>query len=180
MIGIVIGYQLLLFQSWGTCTVIWLSQSKSKCLHDLDCCFTHSSLVILQGRVWALHNCSRRVLVCLLILFVSEITAMSAILGVSIPQIQCLEHSSGSQLTVLMTSLFIDTDEPLPGFKVCTATSTPKAFFTFWIPSLAFETSLLFFAIWGGLTSYLNGQRKFDSEKLGHVIVRDNILYFFA
>ncbi len=45
---------------------------------------------------------------------------------------------------------------------------------------MGFETILLGLALWGGINTFLRDGQKWDSERLAHVIIRDNILYFVA
>ncbi|KAI0372049.1 hypothetical protein BV20DRAFT_139974 [Pilatotrama ljubarskyi] len=72
--------------------------------------------IVLIIRVYAMYNRDRVVLALILMLFAGEIAAMCTILALSIPEI-----TFNSQ---------------------CVITSTPKAFPTYWIVSLAFETML--------------------------------------
>lgn len=68
--------------------------------------------------------------------------------------------------------------EPFPGFGACGPVYIPSYFFSFWIPIMAFEFLLLFFALYAGYTKVFRIHKVWDMNRLINVLIRDNIIYF--
>ncbi|KDQ51009.1 hypothetical protein JAAARDRAFT_211320 [Jaapia argillacea MUCL 33604] len=118
-------------------------------------------LVTMQMRLYAMYEKSRRVFAFLLACFVSETIAMSTILGLSNKQL-------------------IAISQPIPGVRICTVAFVPHYFFAFWIPICTFESILVTFALWKGLSHWIKSTNKWSSKALMNVLLRDNILYFLV
>lgn len=79
------GFRWLAFTGWAGNFLTWLWQGWHPNLPLFRSDFTRSPLASLLVRVWALYDCSRRLLVFLLIEFCCEIIAMSTIMGLQLP-----------------------------------------------------------------------------------------------
>ncbi|TDL18509.1 hypothetical protein BD410DRAFT_497259 [Rickenella mellea] len=85
--------------------------------------------LLLMLRVWALYKRDRRVLCLLVAIYLAEVTANTVILGMSLPGIKSVPPLHG----------LFPPDFPLSG---CLPTTVPKFFFSYWIPTLIFESIL--------------------------------------
>ncbi|TDL18504.1 hypothetical protein BD410DRAFT_793209 [Rickenella mellea] len=85
--------------------------------------------LLLMLRVWALYKRDRRVLYFLVALYIAEVTANTVILGMSLPGIKSVPPLRG----------LFPPDFPLSG---CFPIKVPKFFFSYWIPTLIFESVL--------------------------------------
>ncbi|KAI5991092.1 hypothetical protein F5J12DRAFT_470548 [Pisolithus orientalis] len=131
---------------WPACFLVWLVQ------------------IILQMRLSALYNRSRKVLLLMGSAFLVEILAMIAIL-----------------ITANLTSG--TSNEPIPGVKICTNEDTSNSFYVFWLPILCFEFLLCSLAVRAGI------QRSRDEISfmalsnrvfLFDVLIKGNVGYFLV
>ncbi|KIK22136.1 hypothetical protein PISMIDRAFT_680676 [Pisolithus microcarpus 441] len=136
----------MIVQGWPACFLVWLVQ------------------IILQLRLYALYNRSRKVLIFMGSGFLVEIMAMTAILVVA-------NLTSGTS------------SEPIPGVKICTNEDTSNSFYVFWLPILCFEFLLCSLAVRAGI------QRSRDDISfiplsnrvfLLDVLVKGNVGYFLV
>ncbi|KAH7920859.1 hypothetical protein BV22DRAFT_770540 [Leucogyrophana mollusca] len=117
---------------------------------------------ILVIRLWAMYGRSRLILVSMSVLGTLQIIASAFIMFKSLNYAPALA-------------------QPAPGFVVCSMT-LPPYFAAYWLPILAFETTLLVLMLIKGwhnfrqqnvtVVSGMTGQR------LGNLLVRDSIIYF--
>lgn len=136
----------MIMQGWPACFLVWLVQ------------------IILQMRLFALYNRSRKVLLLMGSAFLVEILAMIAIL-----------------ITANLTSG--TSNEPIPGVKICTNEDTSNSFYVFWLPILCFEFLLCSLAVRAGIQrsrdeiSYMAlSNRVF----LFDVLIKGNVGYFLV
>ncbi|KAF8843232.1 hypothetical protein BDN67DRAFT_964600 [Paxillus ammoniavirescens] len=134
-------------QGWPASVTVWLVQ------------------FILQMRLYALYNKSKKLVVFTGAIYLAEIIAMSGIL--------------------LKANLDVETsNHPLPGINICTALMTPSVFYSFWIPPLIFESILCFLSIWIGVKrsrQYLQPALvKGNRMRLVNVVIMGNVMYFFG
>lgn len=136
----------MIVQGWPACFLVWLVQ------------------IILQLRLYALYNRSRKVLIFMGSAFLVEILAMTTILIIA-------NLTSGTS------------SEPIPGVKICTNEDTSNSFYVFWLPILCFEFLLCSLAVRAGI------QRSRDdigfiplSNRvfLLDVLVKGNVGYFLV
>ncbi|KAF9221499.1 hypothetical protein BS17DRAFT_249080 [Gyrodon lividus] len=137
----------IIVQGWPACVAVWLVQ------------------LILQMRLYALYNKSRKLVMFTGALYIAEIIAMSGIL--------------------LKANLVVHTsNQPLPGIYICSATDTPRVFYSFWIPPLVYEAVLCSLAIWIGVKRSREYIRPVHVQghgmRLVDVVVMGNVLYFFG
>ncbi|KAI6022135.1 hypothetical protein BKA83DRAFT_680676 [Pisolithus microcarpus] len=144
--GTLCGNTFMIVQGWPACFLVWLVQ------------------IILQLRLYALYNRSRKVLIFMGSGFLVEIMAMTAILVVA-------NLTSGTS------------SEPIPGVKICTNEDTSNSFYVFWLPILCFEFLLCSLAVRAGI------QRSRDDISfiplsnrvfLLDVLVKGNVGYFLV
>ncbi|KIJ17896.1 hypothetical protein PAXINDRAFT_98073 [Paxillus involutus ATCC 200175] len=134
-------------QGWPASVTVWLVQ------------------FILQMRLYALYNKSKKLVVFTGAMYLAEIIAMSGIL--------------------LKVDLEVETsNQPLPGITICTALMTPNVLYSFWIPPLVFESILCFLSIWVGVKrsrQYLKPALvKGNRMRLVNVVIMGNVMYFFG
>ncbi|KIM57083.1 hypothetical protein SCLCIDRAFT_1143860 [Scleroderma citrinum Foug A] len=119
---------------------------------------------ILQMRLYALYDCSRKVMSIMGLAFVLEILAMSTIL--------------------LRTNLTTGaSNEPLPGVKFCTNEDMSRSFCVFWLPVLCFECLLCSLAVWAGIQRSKDGMSPMvvsNKVCLLDILIRGNVGYFLA
>jgi len=110
----------------------------------------------MQIRIWALYHGSSRVLTFMLITFFSEVIAMTTI------------------FTLLVSGTVV-----VSAADTCVFVKVPNLGVIFWVPSLIFETLLLSLA---GFTGFmiLWRTRRWNMNRLIHIFMRDNILYFLC
>ncbi|KAF8513376.1 hypothetical protein JB92DRAFT_2924073 [Gautieria morchelliformis] len=106
--------------------------------------------IILILRIYAVYNCSRRLLLVMIALLVVAI-ACSSWLAISI----------------------LSTGDGTPGCPIGTA---PSHAFFFWIPFLIFETFLMALMLFKGWRVY----RSEGGSRLLHLIIRDSLFYFWV
>ncbi|KAF8840843.1 hypothetical protein BDN67DRAFT_968027 [Paxillus ammoniavirescens] len=142
-----LGKAFVYIQGWPVCVTGWLVQ------------------FILQMRLYALYNKSKKLVVFTGAIYLAEIIAMSGIL--------------------LKIELAVEiTNQPLPGIYICTAQKTPSAMYSFWIPPLVLESVLFSLSIWIGVKrsrEYLKPAIiKGNGMRLVNVIIMGNVVYFFG
>ncbi|TDL18499.1 hypothetical protein BD410DRAFT_793204 [Rickenella mellea] len=117
--------------------------------------------LLLMLRVWALYKRDKRILYFLIALYVAEITANTVILGMSLPSLTTVAPLHG---------LFP------PGFPLsgCFPTKVPGFFFSYWIPTLVFE-SILFILM---LFNFVRLARENTPMPLLTLFFRDGTVYY--
>ncbi|KAL4076363.1 hypothetical protein J3A83DRAFT_2184930 [Scleroderma citrinum] len=126
--------------------------------------------VILQMRLYALYNCSKRLLIFLIVTFVAEIGTVMWIL---------ISSNLLMRGTIVMYhitfGMYGETD--LCGGLVTTA------YAYVWVPCLVFETILCLFAIYAGI-KHSRGQLcrpvKSNRPRLIDVLIHGNVIYFLS
>ncbi|KAL4081393.1 hypothetical protein V8B97DRAFT_18569 [Scleroderma yunnanense] len=155
-------------------------------LHIIQRDPTKPGIVILQMRLYALYNCSKRLLIFLIVTFVAEIGTVMWILissnllmrGISLPlnHHKTLTPPSGTIVMYHITfGMYGETD--LCGGLVTTA------YAYVWVPCLVFETILCLFAIYAGI-KHSRGQLcrpvKSNRPRLIDVLIHGNVIYFLS
>jgi len=125
------------------------------------------SLIVIQMilliRLWAMYNRNNILLGSMVAFGTLQVAASSAIMGLS------LSHA-------LVSS------QPAPGFIVC-STVMPSYFAAYWIPILAFETTLFILTLLKGWQNFrkerISTRSGMSGRSLINLLVRDSIIYFF-
>lgn len=118
--------------------------------------------LIMMFRIFALYQQSHKVLIFVLISFVSEVAATSALLVFSFKQLNSLVPSS------------------LVMIQICAPHTVPKLFYTLWIPIILFETLLFVLSFIAGLTHIrrMHGVKRLQRQDLFSILLRDSVAYF--
>ncbi|KAJ3542372.1 hypothetical protein NMY22_g3534 [Coprinellus aureogranulatus] len=116
--------------------------------------------VIMQLRVYALFNCSRKVAIINAILFMLSVLAFIAI----------LVRTSIGRSQVIAEAVHL----PLPG---CPVINSGPGKWAQWIPATVFECTLFGFALYSAISTRVRLREKLS---VNEVLISDNILYFFG
>ncbi|CCM05967.1 uncharacterized protein FIBRA_08208 [Fibroporia radiculosa] len=110
--------------------------------------FNEALIIVVEGilifRIYAMYNGNRSLTAIVLLLFVVEVTAMIAVLAVSIPDIEFT--------------------------KECIITKTPDIFTSYWILSLSFETILFFLTL---VKFFSSVSRRLGRQSILFLLFRD-------
>ncbi|KAH7914575.1 hypothetical protein BJ138DRAFT_1143751 [Hygrophoropsis aurantiaca] len=119
---------------------------------------------ILVIRLWAMYGRSRWILVSMTTFGTLQFIASAIIMGKSLNYAPV-------------------TTQPVPGFVVC-STTLPSYFAAYWIPILAFESTLLILMLVKGWQNFRQQNVTVMSgmtvESLGNLLVRDSIINFIV
>lgn len=143
-------FRLFQVRAWGTLLCSWITQC------------------IMQLRIYAMYQRTRRILVILVFAFFSEVLAVVVIIW----------------RTIGPTSKLVVTDEPFPGKHLCSFSGINTDFVYLFIPVFCFETLLFFLAIRISLNNMRQrkatpGTPSLRVNSFMSILVRDSILYFF-
>lgn len=143
-------FRLFQVRAWGTLLCSWLTQC------------------IMQLRIYAMYQRTRRILVILVFAFFSEVLAVVVIIWKTI--------GPASKLVV--------TNEPFPGKHLCSFSGISTDFVYLFIPVFCFEILLFFLAIRVSLNNTRErkatpGTSSLRVNSFMSILVRDSILYFF-
>ncbi|KIJ62709.1 hypothetical protein HYDPIDRAFT_41839 [Hydnomerulius pinastri MD-312] len=132
-------------QGWPASITLWLVQ------------------FILQMRLYALYNYSKKLLFLVGGAYVAEIVAMSVILGIA-------------------NAADTGVNEPAPGIYICSVAtiSAPRVFYSFWLPPVIFESILCLLAIRIGIQRSKEQFRPalISGTRLLNVVIKGNVVYF--
>ncbi|KZT20876.1 hypothetical protein NEOLEDRAFT_1172285 [Neolentinus lepideus HHB14362 ss-1] len=116
--------------------------------------------IILLLRLYALYQLNRRVLFCMLSAFIVSVGASATIMGLVLVRV-----STHSQL--------------LPGIAFCLMLDVPSWFYTFWIPTLAFESLLCGLALIRAFGYFRARPTMFQSGRyIITILIRDSVIYY--
>ncbi|KAH8114191.1 hypothetical protein DFH11DRAFT_1769465 [Phellopilus nigrolimitatus] len=118
--------------------------------------------ISLMLRVYALYKRDRRILALIVFLYISEVTALSVILGLALRRIVSIAPLRG----------IFPADFPLSG---CFPEYVPSYFYSYWIPSLIFE-SILFVLMTINFVRCIRGQK--TAIPLLNQFFRDGTVYY--
>ncbi|KAJ7812722.1 hypothetical protein B0H14DRAFT_1452090 [Mycena olivaceomarginata] len=118
--------------------------------------------IIMQLRVYALYNCSKRIAVVNLVLFVGSIASF----------IWILVYDHSRRASVIAPAI----DLRLPGCP----TLHSGIEWAQWVPATVYEGILFGFALVKTFESAISSLRKDGTLALHKILLRDNILYFFG
>ncbi|KAJ7852774.1 hypothetical protein B0H14DRAFT_3450565 [Mycena olivaceomarginata] len=118
--------------------------------------------IIMQLRVYALYNCSKRIAVVNFVLFVGSIASF----------IWILVYDHSRRASVIAPAI----DLRLPGCP----TLHSGIEWAQWVPATVYEGILFGFALVKTFESAISSLRKDGTLALHQVLLRDNILYFFG
>lgn len=126
-------------------------------------CVLWAVQLILQLRVYALYRRSRAVLIAMVVGFTAEVIVMSICLGI------------GMATTT-------NTNEPLPGIRICAVKKAPPALAYVWLPDIVFGTFLFVLAARVGFKRGRFGFNVFRMERkdLVDALVYGNVHYYFC
>ncbi|KIJ60035.1 hypothetical protein HYDPIDRAFT_32614 [Hydnomerulius pinastri MD-312] len=137
------GKVFIVLQGWPGSLTVWLVQ------------------FILQMRLYALYNHSRKLLYLMGGAYIVEIATMSTIL-------------------VIANVIANTVNEPASGIFICDDLNTPKIFYSFWLAPLVFESILCLLAIWIGIQRSKEHFRpaSIRGTRLVNVVIMGNVGYF--
>ncbi|KDR66288.1 hypothetical protein GALMADRAFT_273672 [Galerina marginata CBS 339.88] len=117
----------------------------------------------LQIRIYAIHLLDKKILALMLVCFTASSATSAWVLG------RALSSFTASAIPV-SEGLF------------CVATTWSPHFYTFWIPTLCFESLLCFLALLRGLRMLKFAGFSFyqNRQELMGVLIRDSVLYFLT
>ncbi|KAJ7688884.1 hypothetical protein B0H17DRAFT_1067764 [Mycena rosella] len=118
--------------------------------------------IIMQLRVYAIYGCSKRIAAINLVLFAGSIVGFMWI----------LIYNHSRRAAVIASSIHL----PLPG---CPSVHSGIEW-SQWVPATAYEGILFGFALYKTFESTITSLRKDSSLSLYTLLLRDNIVYFFA
>jgi len=116
--------------------------------------------IILQLRIYALYHLNRRVLFFMLVAFIVSVGTAATIMGLVLARV-----STNSQF--------------LPGVVFCLPLNVPSWFYTFWIPTLAFESLLCGLALFRAFGDFKSRSTMFQSGRhIVKILIRDSVIYY--
>lgn len=129
-------------------------------------CIVITAQVLLQMRVYALYERSKKILAFLIVCFLAE-------LGVMI------------RMYVNFSSTVVATNEALPGVYFCATPTTPEQWLpTSVYPTLAFEAILVCLSVWAGYQRskghFSVAGLRWSRARLIDILVGGNVLYFLC
>ncbi|KAG2126296.1 hypothetical protein DEU56DRAFT_822666 [Suillus clintonianus] len=126
-------------------------------------CVLWAVQLILQLRVYALYRRSQAVLIAMAVGFTAEVIAMSIILGIGMAETT-------------------NSNEPMPGTRICAVTQAPPALAYVWLPDIVFGAFLFVLAARIGFKRGRFGFDIFRMERkdLVDALVYGNVKYFFC
>ncbi|KAH0828772.1 hypothetical protein J3R83DRAFT_3210 [Lanmaoa asiatica] len=140
--------------------------------------------VMLQGRLYALYQRSRIILPLMIFGYVSEIAAMSTILGFvdySRSTFAFPLNNSRSCIRGLPVSEILVPNEIMTGLYICSV-DLPSFFrlYIFWLPVLVYDTGLCLLALWYGISVWMSGYRarRMDGAYIADVLLKGSAGYF--
>ena len=131
-------------------------------------------------RIYAMYSLNKKVLVCMIILFIASISTSAWIMGTVVTSI------NGAHLNVWpsifdLNQVLLAKAIKIPGGTFCTPGTVPTNFFIFWIPMLAFECLLCGLALFRGFQTFRSeGTFYQNGRHLVGILIRDSILYFLV
>ncbi|KAK0444566.1 uncharacterized protein EV420DRAFT_1003068 [Desarmillaria tabescens] len=115
--------------------------------------------VILQMRLYALYLLNKKVLALMVTSFIICSASAAVIMGIVL-----------SKLSMSYT---------LAGTSFCAPNGIPDYFYTFWIPTIAFESLLCGLALFRGFQTFSSDGPLFSSGRhLVSILIRDSVFYF--
>ncbi|KAF9221506.1 hypothetical protein BS17DRAFT_768489 [Gyrodon lividus] len=133
-------------QPWPPCVIVWLVQ------------------FILQMRLYALYNKSKKLVTFTGAIYIAEIIAMSG--------------------TLVTVNSMQPANQLFPGIYICTTVGATGALYGFWLAPLAFESILCSLAIWISVRrsrEYIKPAHiKGSGMRLLDAVIMGNVLYFFG
>jgi len=119
--------------------------------------------LILQLRLYALYNRSKKILALMLGTFIAALAASSTLLGLSFVG----SNSVPSHM--------------IPGLPFCVPGGDLHLFYTFWIPLLISESLLCGLAVYRGIYLHrLHGSTFRSGNRLVEFLIRDSVVYFLV
>ncbi|KAF8513395.1 hypothetical protein JB92DRAFT_2924187 [Gautieria morchelliformis] len=122
------------------------------------------AMVILILRIYAVYNCSRRLLLIMIAFLVAAMASSSWLAISTLPTSDQPSHDNAVALVMV------------GGTTGCPNGTTPPHAFFFWIPFLIFETFLMALMLCKGWRVY----RSEGGSRLLHLIIRDSLFYFWV
>ncbi|KAL4073667.1 hypothetical protein V8B97DRAFT_1935335 [Scleroderma yunnanense] len=151
------------FETWAGAVIWWSVQGNVTPLIA-----GNIVAVILQMRLFALDDCSRKLLVFMVVTFVAEVGTMMWILIE-----KDLLSIGGTAVLHIWLLGYGESD-------LCVST-VPHVFMFLWYPCLVFEGILCMFAIWAGIK---HSRKKsfwgFNRVRLINILIQGNVVYFFS
>ncbi|EPQ50395.1 hypothetical protein GLOTRDRAFT_133948 [Gloeophyllum trabeum ATCC 11539] len=121
---------------------------------------TFNNYVILQLRLYALYHLNRRVLVLMCGAFLVSAGTAAVIMGMVLARISA--HSG-----------------LIPGLPFCIPVNVPSWFYTFWIPTLGFESLLCALALFRAFKDFRSRTSLFQSGRhIVKILIRDSVIYY--
>lgn len=116
--------------------------------------------IILQLRLYALYHLNRRVLVLMCGAFLVSAGTAAVIMGMVLTRISA--HSG-----------------LIPGLPFCIPVNVPSWFYTFWIPTLGFESLLCALALFRAFKDFRSRTSLFQSGRhIVKILIRDSVIYY--
>ncbi|EPQ50397.1 hypothetical protein GLOTRDRAFT_133950 [Gloeophyllum trabeum ATCC 11539] len=116
--------------------------------------------IILQLRLYALYHLNRRVLVLMCGAFLVSAGTAAVIMGTVLARISA--HSG-----------------LIPGLPFCIPVNVPSWFYTFWIPTLGFESLLCALALFRAFKDFRSRTSLFQSGRhIVKILIRDSVIYY--
>ncbi|EPQ50394.1 hypothetical protein GLOTRDRAFT_101775 [Gloeophyllum trabeum ATCC 11539] len=116
--------------------------------------------IILQLRLYALYHLNRRVLVLMCGAFLVSAGTAAVIMGMVLARISA--HSG-----------------LIPGLPFCIPVNVPSWFYTFWIPTLGFESLLCALALFRAFRDFRSRTSLFQSGRhIVKILIRDSVIYY--
>ncbi|EPQ50400.1 hypothetical protein GLOTRDRAFT_133953 [Gloeophyllum trabeum ATCC 11539] len=116
--------------------------------------------IILQLRLYALYHLNRRVLVLMCGAFLVSAGTAAVIMGMVLARISA--HSG-----------------LIPGLPFCIPVNVPSWFYTFWIPTLGFESLLCALALFRAFKDFRSRTSLFQSGRhIVKILIRDSVIYY--
>jgi len=118
---------------------------------------------ILQFRIYAMYDHCKRILCLIVVLYLAEIASMAAIL-----------EFSGKFISVQQRPIYGQA-------RGCSPSQRPRFYYALWLPVVSYETILFLLAVFKGIREIMDIRtlRRTTGSSLLHILVRDNIMYFF-
>ncbi|EPQ50405.1 hypothetical protein GLOTRDRAFT_133959 [Gloeophyllum trabeum ATCC 11539] len=132
--------------------------------------------IILQLRLYALYHLNRRVLVLMCGAFLVSAGTAAVIMGMVLARI------SGASPPRVLSAPF--QRQPahsglIPGLPFCIPVNVPSWFYTFWIPTLGFESLLCALALFRAFKDFRSRTSLFQSGRhIVKILIRDSVIYY--
>ena len=179
--NIVIGQFNTVFEDWSGCIIWWMVQGKAIIPPSTARQFFPG---ILQLRLYALCNCSKKLLVFMVALFAAEIGVMMWMLVGRDLLIYSLFLTSSRFHSLTLNSIAGTLSEnfSVSGYyhndvEACYNYPT-AAYERIWIPCLAFDVILAVLSLWTVVRH--SKSPKLNKPQLAYVVVQGNVIYFLG